>query len=191
MDQEKPQCIPSVINWLARHTLFTKFNICWGYNNIHIKQEDKWKAAFLTPKGLFEPTVMFFGLTNSPATFQMLINTIFRTDVAQGDTLVFMDDIAIHTKKWLNKTHEQHLKWYQKCVHKILDKLKANNLYLKPEKCTFEQEELKYLGIIIGKGQLCMDLKKLKGITNYPVPQNPTNVYAFLGLYRYYWYFIP
>jgi hypothetical protein len=69
--------IPSVIDHLTGCTLFTKFDICWGYNNIWIKLGDKWKAAFLTLKGLFEPTVMFFGLTNSPATFQMMMNTIF------------------------------------------------------------------------------------------------------------------
>ena len=101
--------IPSVIDRLAGCTLFTKFDVRWGYNNIQIKPSDKWKAAFLTPEGLFEPTVMFFGLTNSPATFQMMMNTIFCPDVAKGDTSVFMDDIAIHTKKYLNETHEQHL----------------------------------------------------------------------------------
>ena len=77
---------------------------------------------FLTPEGLFKPTVMFFGLTNSPATFQMMMNTIFRPDVAKGDTSVFMDDIAIHMKKYVNETHEQHLKQHWKCVHEILDK---------------------------------------------------------------------
>jgi len=53
---------------------------------------------------------MFFGLTNSLATFQIMINTIFQPDVAKGDTSVFMDDITIHTKKYVNETHEQHLK---------------------------------------------------------------------------------
>jgi hypothetical protein len=62
--------IPQVINRLSGCTLFTKFDIRWGYNNIRIKEGDEWKAAFLTKEGLFKPTVMFFGLTNSPATFQ-------------------------------------------------------------------------------------------------------------------------
>ena len=70
----------------------------WGYNNVHIKEGDKSKAAFLTPEGLFKPTVMFFGLTNSPTTFQMMMNTIFRKEVAKGWLSVYMDDIAIHTK---------------------------------------------------------------------------------------------
>jgi len=143
--------IPSVIDRLAGCTLFTKFNVWWGYNNIQIKPGDEWKAAFLTPEGLFEPTVMFFGLTNSPAMFQMMMNTIFRSDVAKGDTSVFMDDIAIHTKKYLNETHKQHLAWHRKRVHEILDKLEANDLYLKPEKCAFKQDEIEYLGVIVGK----------------------------------------
>src|SRR6267142_1563742 len=89
--------IPEVIDRLSGCTLFTKFDIRWGYNNIRIKEGDEWKAAFLTQEGLFEPTVMFFGLTNSPATFQMMMNTIFRREVALGWLSVYMDDIAIHT----------------------------------------------------------------------------------------------
>jgi len=149
------------------------------------------ESSIPTPEGLFELMVMFFRLTNSPATFQMMMNTIFQPDMAKGDTSVFMDNIAIHTKKLANKTHKQHLQQHRKHIHEILDKLKANDLYLKPEKCAFEQEEIEYLGVIIGKGQLCMDPKKLTGIADYLVPLNPTDVCAFLGLCRYYQYFIP
>jgi hypothetical protein len=76
-DQTVSLLIPQVIDHLSRCTLFTKFDIYWGYNNIQIKEGDKWKAAFLTKEGLFKPTVMFFGLTNLLATFQRMINTIF------------------------------------------------------------------------------------------------------------------
>ena len=100
--------IPQVIDRLAECTLFTKFDIRWGYNNIRIKEGDKWKAAFLTPQGLFEPLVMFFGLTNSPATFQAMMNEIFRTEVAQGWLSVYMDDIAIHTQPFNGETEQQH-----------------------------------------------------------------------------------
>jgi hypothetical protein len=78
--------------------LFTKFNVRWGYNNICITDGNEWKAAFLMPEGLFEPTVMFFGLTNSPTTFQMMMNIIFRKEVSQGWLSVYMDDIVIHIK---------------------------------------------------------------------------------------------
>ncbi len=96
--------IPQVINRLRGCTLFTKVDVCWGYNDIRIKEGDEWKATFLTPEGLFKPTVMFFGLTNSPATFQMMMNTIFHTKVAQGWLSVYMDNIAIHTKCESHKT---------------------------------------------------------------------------------------
>jgi hypothetical protein len=91
--------ISQTIDRLSECTLFTKFDVQWGYNNIHIKERDEWKATFLTPEGLFEPTVMFFGLTNLPATFQMMMNTLFQKEVLQGWLLVYMDNIAIHTKK--------------------------------------------------------------------------------------------
>src|SRR6267142_2323690 len=90
--------IPQVVDRLVGRTLFTKFDIRWGYNNIQIKEGNKWKAAFLTPEGLFEPLVMFFSLINSPATFQMMINSIFQMEVAQGWLSVYINDIAIHTQ---------------------------------------------------------------------------------------------
>jgi len=102
--------IPQVIDWLRGCTLFTKVDVHRGYNNIRIKEGDEWKAAFLTPEGLFKPTVMFFGLTNSSATFQMMMNTIFCTEVAQGWLSVYMDNIAIHTKCKPHKMEQQHLK---------------------------------------------------------------------------------
>jgi hypothetical protein len=90
--------IPQLVDRLTGCTLYTKFDIRWGYNNIRIKEGDEWKAAFLTNEGLFEPTVMFFGLTNSPATFQTMMNTIFAVEVAEGWLTIYMDDMAIHTK---------------------------------------------------------------------------------------------
>jgi Reverse transcriptase (RNA-dependent DNA polymerase) len=163
----------------------------WGYNNVHIKEGDEWKAAFLTPEGLFEPTVMFFGLTNSPATFQMMMNTIFRTEVAQGWLSVYMDDIAIHTRKCPNETEEQHIERHRTHTHHVLDKLEKNDLYLKPEKCEFKKEEIKYLGVIVGKNKLKMDPKRLRGVADWPKPRNPTDIQKFLGFTGYYRYFVP
>ena len=182
--------IPSVVDRLAGCTLFTKFDIRWGYNNIRIKPGDEWKAAFLTPEGLFEPTVMFFGLTNSPATFQMMMNTIFRQPVMLGWFSIFMDDGVIHTKQKPGETKEQHIARHRRYVHEIFDTLAENDLYVKPEKCAFEQEEIEYLGVIVGKGRLRMDPKKLHAVLNYPTPRNATDVRAFLGFTGYYRYFV-
>ena len=111
--------------------LFTKFDVRWGYNNVRIKQGDEWKAAFITNEGLFEPTVMFFGLTNSPATFQMMMNAIFKEELREGWLVIYMDDMLI-------ATHD-NLPFHRLCVHHILKKLHLHDLYLKPEKCQFEQ----------------------------------------------------
>jgi hypothetical protein len=178
--------IPQVIDRLAGCTLFTKFDIRWGYNNIRIKEGDEWKAAFLTPQGLFEPLVMFFGLTNSPATFQAMMNEIFRMEVAQGWLSVYMDDIAIHTKPLNGETEEQHEQRHKWLIHQILEKLETHDLYLKPEKCKFLKREIEYLGVIVGNGVLKMNPKKLESVKNWAIPRSPTEIRKFLGFTGYY-----
>jgi len=91
--------IKTILEQLQGRSLFTKFDIRWGYNNIRIKEGDKWKAAFKTLKGLFKPQVMFFGLTNSPTTFQRTMNQMFREMKMQYPTelFIYMDDILIVT----------------------------------------------------------------------------------------------
>ena len=144
--------IPQVIDCLSRCTKFMIMDICWGYNNIWIKEGDKGKAAFLTHEGLFRPTVMFNGLTNSPATFQMMMNTIFQKEVGKGWLLVYMDNIAIHTAKHPHETEEQHTNCHREYVYQMLDKLEEHDLYLKPKKCQFEKDKIEYLRVIVGKG---------------------------------------
>jgi len=178
--------IPQTIDRLSGCMLFTKFDIQWGYNNICIKPGDKWKAAFLTPEGLFEPTVMFFGLMNSPATFQMMMNTIFQKQVAQGWLSVYMDDLAIHTKQCPRKTEEEHRQRHKEYIHIILDILEEHDLYLKPKKCAFEQEEIDYLGIIVGQGTLKMDPKKIQGVVDWSPLKTITKIRQFLGFTGYY-----
>jgi hypothetical protein len=110
-----------IISRLRQARLFTKFDVQWGYNNIPIKEEDEWKAAFTTNRGLFEPQVMFFGLTNSPATFQALMNTIFADLVAAGKVAVYLDDILVYSR-----TPQEH----RHTTHKVLQRLAAHDLYL-------------------------------------------------------------
>lgn len=89
--------VTDIINRLRRAKYFTKFDVRWGYNNVRIKEGHEWKGAFATNRGLFEPLVMFFGLTNSPATFQALMNSIFADLIAAGKVAVYLDDILIFT----------------------------------------------------------------------------------------------
>ena len=90
--------ISDLIDKVKDAKLFTKFDIRSGYNNIRIKEGDEWKAAFITPKGLFKPTVMFFGLSNSPATFQRFMNNSFKDMIAEGWLIVYMDDMLITSR---------------------------------------------------------------------------------------------
>jgi hypothetical protein len=100
-----------IVNKLWDAKIFTKFDVCWGYHNVQIKEGDEWKAAFITNQGLFEPRVMFFRLTNSPATFQALMNAIFADLIAEGKVAVYLDDILI----W-STTLEEH----QQIVYEVL-----------------------------------------------------------------------
>ena len=134
---------------------FTKLDVRWGYNNVRIKTGDEWKAAFKTNNGLYEPTVMFFGLCNSPATFQAMMDSIFEDEVHEGWIIIYMDDILIFSKT--KKTLEEQTK-------RILQKLRDNDLFLKPTKCFFCLEKIEYLGMIIEEGKISMDSAKLKGI---------------------------
>ena len=89
---------------------------------------------------------------------------------------MYMDDIAIHMAKHPHETEEQNTAHHREYIHRMLDKLEEHDLYLKPEKCQFEKDEIKYLGVIVGKGQLQMSPKKLQGIANWSSPKNPTEV---------------
>jgi len=95
--------ISKLMSQLHRARYFIKLDICWGFNNICIKPGNEWKAAFQTNRGLFKPLVMFFGMTNSPATFQTMMNDIFWNLIAEGIVVVYLDNILIFTK-----TEEEH-----------------------------------------------------------------------------------
>jgi len=133
---------------------FTKLDIQWGYNDIRIQEGDKWKAAFKTKFGLYKPTIMFFGLCHFPATFQAMMDHIFSDPVHQRYVIIYMDNILIFTK-----TKEE----LEKYTRKVLNILKENDLYLKPEKCEFRKTQVKYLGFFIEEGKVTMDPVKIKG----------------------------
>jgi hypothetical protein len=127
--------ISKSINKLKGAKYFTKLDVRWGYNNVRIKEGDEWKAAFRTNRGLFEPLVMFFGLTNSPATFQTMMNEILKEVVQEGKVLVYLDDILI-----FSMTLEEH----RAVVSQVLQILPKHKLYLKHEKCDFERSETEW-----------------------------------------------
>ena len=173
--------ISELIDQLKGAKYFTKLDIRWGYNNVRIKDRDQWKAAFKTKHGLFKPTVMFFSMCNSPATFQAMMDDIFKDEKAQGWVIIYMDNIFVFTKELLDNIHN---------TRKILQQLWDNDLYLKPEKCSFWQKKVEYLGLIIKEGKIGMDLTKLKGISDWPEPTTVKQVRSFLGFGNYYRWFI-
>ena len=173
--------ISELVNQLRGAKYFTKLDVRWGYNNVRIKGGDEWKAAFRTNRGLFEPLVMFFGLTNSPATFQTMMNDIFRDLIAQGSVCVYLDDILIFTK-----TLEEH----RLIVREVMSRLRAYKLYLKPEKCEFERTKVEYLGLIVSEGRVEMDPVKVAGVAEWPEPRNRKEVQSFLGFVNFYRRFI-
>jgi hypothetical protein len=120
--------ISALLDKLKGAKYFTKFNVRWGYNNIQIHKGDQWKTAFTTPFGLYKCLVMFFGLYNSPATFQNFMNHLFIKEIDRGFVIVYMDNILIFAN-----TKEELADYTQR----VLQILKDNNLYLKPEKCEF------------------------------------------------------
>jgi len=169
--------ISELINKLKGAKYFTKLDVRWGYNNVRIKEGDEWKAAFHTNRGLFEPLVMFFGLTNSPATFQNMMNDVFRDLIFAGKVLIYLDDILIFTE-----TLEEH----HQVVRQVLLTLRQHKLYLKPEKCDFVQTEIEYLGLIISQNQVCMDPIKTRGILDWPTPTCKHDLQSFLGFVNFY-----
>ena len=111
-----------------------------------------------------------------------MMNAIFREEILEGWLTVYMDDILIATND--NTT------FHQKCVHRVLNKLRQHDLYLKPEKCFFHQKRIEFLGVILENGQVQMDPAKIKGVAEWPQPKTVKDVRAFLGFTGFYRYFV-
>jgi hypothetical protein len=130
---------------------------------------------------MFEPLVMFFGLTNSPATFQTMMNDIFTDMISEGVVVVYLDDILIFTKD---------LDEHRRVTHRVLGRLAEHQLYLRPEKCEFEKTRIEYLGLIISENRVEMDPVKVAGVAEWPEPSNKREVQSFLGFVNFYRRFV-
>ena len=125
---------------------------------------------------------MFFGLCNSPATFQALMNHIFGDLIAEGWLIVYMDDILIHSNN-----QELHTEW----TRKVLECLRKYKLFLKLEKCFFNKAEVEYLGMIVKEGHMGMDPVKLAAIQEWKPPSSVKGVQSFIEFCNFYRKFIP
>ena len=169
--------ISDVLSRLRKAQWFTGLDLRWGFNNVWIKEGDEWKAAFTTNRGLYEPRVMFFGLCNSPATFQTMMNDILRDFISRGELICYMDDILIHS---------ENLDDHRRITREVLTTLRHHKLFLKPEKCKFDRKEIDYLGLVISCGHVGMDPIKVQGVAEWPIPGKLKEVQSFLGFVNFY-----
>ena len=173
--------ISDILENIGTKKVFTKMDLRWGYNNMRIKEGDEWKAMFTTPEGSFELTVMFFGLTNSPATFQAMMNELLRDLINTGKVATFIDDVIVRTE-----TEEEH----DELVVEVIRRLEENDLYVKPEKYRWKVREVGFLGVVIGLKGIKMEEEKVKEVLEWPTPKCVKDVQKFLGLVNYYHQFI-
>ena len=118
--------ILDVLKNIGTKKVFIKMNLRWGYNNVRIKEEKKWKVAFTTLEGSFEPIVMFFGLTNLPATFQVMMNELLWDLINTEKVTAFIDDVIIEME--MEEGHDE-------LVVEVISRMEENDLYIKLEKC--------------------------------------------------------
>jgi hypothetical protein len=160
--------------------VFSKIDLRLGYHQMKIRLLDIPKTAFSTQYGLYEFTVMSFGLTNAPVYFMNLMNKVFM-EYLDRFVVVFIDDILIYSKS--DSDHEEHMRL-------VLQKLRDNQLYAKYSKCEFWIDEMPFLGHIISNGGISIDPAKVKEIMVWSVPTIVTEIRSFLGLIGYYRRFI-
>jgi len=173
--------IMDLINNIGSKRVFTKIDLQWRFNNMRIKEGDKWKRAFTMYVEFFEPMVIFFGMINSPATFQAMMNEILRDMINKGKVAAFVDDVLVGTET--EKGHNE-------IVEEMLKKLEENDLYIKPEKCVWKVRKIRFLGVVIGPNGIEMEKEKMNGVLSWPEPKNIKDVRKFLGLANYYRRFI-
>ncbi|XP_028794242.1 uncharacterized protein LOC114749870 [Neltuma alba] len=172
--------IADLFDQLGQARWFTKLDLRSGYYQVRIVEGDEPKTTCVTRYGSYEFLVMPFGLTNVPATFCTLMNRVLQLFLDKF-VVVYLDDIVIYSK-----TLEEHVKH----LRQVFQVLRENELYVKKEKCAFAQQEVTFLGHIVGGGKLRMDESKVRAIQEWEPPRKVPELRSFLGLANYYRKFI-
>ena len=172
--------IDELLDRLKGAKYFSKIDLRSGYHQVRIDEADIPKTAFRTRYGHFEFLVLPFGLTNAPATFMHMMQSIFRKYLDEF-VIVFLDDILIYSKT--KEEHEEH-------VEKVLKLLRENKLYAKESKCEFFKSEVSFLGHVVSSKGISMEDHKVKAVKEWPVPKDVSDVRSFLGLAGYYRKFV-
>ena len=173
-------CIKEVFESVGSSTVITTLDLASGYWQIPIAEGSREKTAFATPFGLFEFTIMPFGLHSAPATFQWMINHVLSG--CQNFAQAYIDDIVVYSRSW--EEHLDHLR-------QVFTRLQGAGLTVKIKKCQFGRPKVPYLGHLVGGGDLEPDPGKVQAVKEYPQPETKKDVHAFLGLAGYYRRFIP
>ncbi len=166
----------SAFELLQGAQVFTKLDLRNAYHLVRIREGDEWKTAFNTPSGHYEYLVLPFGLTNAPAVFQGLVNSVLG-DMINQFVFVYLDDILIFSPSL--QLHTQH-------VRRVLQRLLENQLFVKAEKCEFHAESVTFLGHIISTRGIKPDPAKIEAVAKWPVPDSRKALQRFLGFANFY-----
>ena len=165
-----------LIDKLTGAKFFTKLDLRSGYHQMRVEDEDVHKTAFVTPAGLLQWRVLPFGLTNGPASFQRLMDSLFAKQSGVF-LVVYLDDLLIYSRTWTE--HLRH-------VREVLTVLRENKLYAHGGKCVFGVQEVDYVGLRVGKDKVQMAPSKVEAVRAWPRPQTATQLRTFLGLANFY-----
>jgi hypothetical protein len=172
--------IEDLFDQLREASVFLKIDLRSGYHQLRIRPSDIPKSTFITKYGLYEFTIMSFGLTNAPAYFMYLMNSVF-LDYLDQFVVVFIDDILVYSQN--EQEHEEHLR-------KVLQRLRDCQLYAKLSMCEFWISEVLFLGHIINRDGLVVDPKKVAVILDWKAPKDVRGIKSFIGMAGYYRHFI-
>ena len=178
LDEFSLPCVDDSLDLLAGMKHFTTLDLATCYWQVGKEPEAKEKTVFMTHEGLYEFSVMPFGLCNAPATFQCLMEIALR-GLARHKCVVYLDDVMV-----IGQIFEDHLD----DLREMLERLRQAGLKLKPKKCHLVQSEVTYLGYVVSES---VDASKVKAVRDFLVPKNLKQLRSFLGLASYYWRFMP
>ena len=154
--------IDNLLDKLSRATCLSAIDLASGYHQVRLAPGDCEKTAFVTRYVLFEYTVLPLGLCNAPSTFQCLMNLVMHGFIDKF-VLVYLDDVLVYSNS--ENEHELHLR-------QVFDRLRENKLQAKLKKCDFGKSHVKYLGRVVGSGELSVDRKKVAAVTSWEPPSD-------------------